>query len=139
MQDNNDFKYILQDTGHIYFGKELSYQEMMDMEEVPFKFKAIIGSYFSKDTQLSGKMTEHLFKIKQDEFSYRIYEQLKVQVRFFYKEEKRGLFGQKKEKWVHKTCKMKDFLQNYKEMTEKGEATIEDISISKLALMTISI
>lgn len=139
MQDNNDFKYILQDTGHIYFGKELSYEEMMDMEEVPFKFKAIIGSYFRKEIQLSSKMTEHLFQLKQEEFSYQIYEQLKVQVRFFYKEEKMGLFGQKKERWVHKTCKMKDFLQNYKGIVEKGEATIEDISISKLALMTISI
>lgn len=139
MQDNNDFKYILQDTGHIYFGKELSYEEMMDMEEVPFKFKAIIGSYFRKEISLSSKMTEHLFQIRQEEFSYQIYEQLKVQVRFFYKEEKMGLLGQKKEKWVHKTCKMKDFLQNYKGIVEKGEATIEDISISKFALMTISI
>lgn len=139
MQDNNDFKYILQDTGHIYFGKELSYEEMMDMEEVPFKFKAIIGSYFRKEISISSKMTEHLFQIRQEEFSYQIYEQLKVQVRFFYKEEKMGLFGQKKEKWVHKTCKMKDFLQNYKGIVEKGEATIEDISISKFALMTISI
>ena len=139
MKDNNDFKYILQDTGHIYFGKELSYEEMMELEEVPFKFKAIIGSYFSKDTALTNKMTEHLFQMKKEEFSYRIYEQLKLQIRFFYREEKVGLFGQKKEKWVHKTCKMQEFLQDYKEMVERGEANIEDISISKLALMTISI
>lgn len=139
MKDNNDFKYILQDTGHIFFGKELTYAEMMDRDDVPFKFQAIIGSYFSKDIELSDRIVDHLMKITKDEFSYRIYDQLKLQVRFFYKEEKMGLFGQKKESWVHKTCKMQEFLQKYKEMVEKGEAIIEDISISKLGLMTISI
>lgn len=139
MKDNNDFKYIMQDTGHIFFGKELTYAEMMELDDVPFKFKAIIGSYFSKDTELTNKMTDHLLQMKKEEFSYRIYEQLKLQVRFFYKEEKMGFLGHKKETWVHKTCKMQEFLQNYKEMVEKGEATIEDISISKLGLMAISI
>lgn len=139
MKDNNDFKYVIQDTGNIYFGKELSYAEMMDREDVPFKFQAIIGSYFSKDIELSDRIVDHLMKITKDEFSYRIYDQLKLQVRFFYKEEKMGLFGQKKEKWVHKTCKMQEFLQKYKEMVEIGEAIIEDTSISKLGLMTISI
>lgn len=139
MKDNNDFKYIMQDVSHVYFGKELSYEEMMELEDVPFKFKAIIGSYISKDTELTNKLTEHLLQIKPEEFSYRIFEQLKLQVRFFYKEEGKGLLGQKKEKWVHKTCNMKDFLQNYREMVENGEAIIEDISISKLALMAISI
>lgn len=139
MKDNNDFKYIMQDTGHIFFGKELTYAEMMDRDDVPFKFQAIIGTYFSKDTELSNRISDHLLKISKEEFSYRIYDQLKLQVRFFYKEEKMGLLGHKKEKWVHKTCKMQEFLQDYKEMIQKGEATIEDISISKLGLMTISI
>lgn len=139
MKDNNDFKYIMQDTGHIFFGKELTYAEMMDRDDVPFKFQAIIGTYFSKDTELSNRISDHLLKISKDEFSYRIYDQLKLQVRFFYQEEKMGLLGHKKVKWVHKTCKMQEFLQDYKEMIEKGEATIEDISISKLGLMTISI
>lgn len=139
MKDNNDFKYVIQDTGHIFFGKELTYAEMMDRDDVPFKFQAIIGSYFHKDTDLSDRIMDHLMKITKDEFSYRIYDQLKLQVRFFYKEEKVSVFGKKRERWVHKTSKMPEFLQNYKEMLEKAEVTIEDISISKLGLMTISI
>lgn len=139
MKDNNDFKYLIQDTGHVFFGKEWTYAEMMEGEEVPFKFQAIISSYFSKDTELSNRIVDHLMKMTKDEFSYRIYEQLKLQVRFFYKEEKKGLFGKKKERWVHKTCKIQDFLLNYKQMVETGEATVEDISISKLALMAIGI
>ena len=52
---------------------------------------------------------------------------------------KSGFFGKKKQRWVHKTCKMPEFLKDYKEMVEKGEATVEDLSISKLALMAIGI
>ena len=139
MKDNNDFKYLVQDAGNIFFGKELTYAEMMDREDVPFKFQAIIGSYFGKDTELSNRIIDHLLKMTKDEFSYRIYDQLKLKVRIFYKEEKMGLFGQKKNIWVHKTCKLQEFLQNYKEMVMREEATVEDISISKLGLMTISI
>ncbi len=139
MKDNNDFKYMMQDTTHVFFGKELTYAEMMERDDVPFKFQAIIGSYFSKDIDLSNRLIDHVMVMTKEQFSYRIYDQLKLQVRFFYKEEKVGLFGQKKVNWVHKTCKMQEFLQNYKDMVEKGEATIEDLSISKLALMAISI
>ena len=28
MENNDDFKYVIQDTGHVYFGKELTYQEI---------------------------------------------------------------------------------------------------------------
>lgn len=139
MKDNNDFKYLIQDTGHMFFGKELTYAEMMDREDVPFKFQAIIGSYFCKDTELSDRIIDHLCKMTKDEFSYRIYNQLKLNVRIFYKEEKMGLLGQKKDVWVHKSCKLQEFLQNYKEKVMRGEATVEEISISKLGLMTISI
>ena len=36
--DQDDFKYVLQDTNCVYFGRELTYAEMMDREDVPFKF-----------------------------------------------------------------------------------------------------
>ncbi len=42
---NDDFKYVIQDTGCVYFGRELTYTEMMAREDVPFKFKAIINGH----------------------------------------------------------------------------------------------
>ena len=53
MENNNDFKYILQDTGHIYFGKELTDKEILDRGAVPFRFKAIINSYFCKHVAMA--------------------------------------------------------------------------------------
>lgn len=139
MENNNDFKYILQDTGHIYFGKELTYQEMLDKEDVPFKFKAIISSYFSKDVDMGMKMSDHILTIDTESFSYRIYEQLKLETRIFYQDISKNIIGRKKEKWVHKTCNLKQFLDSYASEVQNGKVMVEDMSISKLALMAISI
>lgn len=139
LQHNYDFKYVIQDINCIYFGRELSYAEMMDMDDVPFKFKAIISSYISRDTELDEKLTGHILKMTDREFSYRIYEQLKMTVRVCYREERKGFGGRTREKWVHRACPIKQFCGAYRDMVSAGDAVIEDISISKLALMGMSI
>lgn len=139
IQTNNDFKYVLQDTGCIYFGRELTYAEMMDKEDVPFKFKAVISTYIVKDTGLDSRMTDHILRITQEEFSYRIFEQLKLTIRICYKEQKKGIRGKVKDKWIHKAYPLRQFGSLYCDKVKEGSVMIEDVSISKLALMTISI
>lgn len=136
---NDDFKYIIQDTGNVYFGRELSYTEMMARDDVPFKFKAIINGHIAKDTDLEQTISAHMLEIDTNSFTYRIFEQLKLAVRVCYKTQKSGLFGAKKEKWVHKACPIKQFCAEYRDKVKAHEAVIEDISISKLALMVINI
>jgi hypothetical protein len=139
MINNDDFKYIIQDTNCVYFGKELTYAEMLDKDDLPFKFKAIISAYVSKDTDLNVKMTDHILNMADNEFSKRIFEQLKMTVRVYYKTEKRGLGGKTKVRWVHKACPLKKIKDEYRDEIINGNVKIEDISISKLALMAISI
>lgn len=136
---NDDFKYVIQDTGSVYFGRELTYTEMMKRDDVPFKMKAIINAHIAKDTDLNQKMSEHLLAIDTDSFTYSIFEQLKLSVRVCYRTEKKSVFGRKKEKWVHKTCTIKEFCIQYGESVKAQKAMIEDISVSKLALMIINI
>ena len=139
MENNDDFKYVIQDTGHVYFGKELTYQEILEKEDVPFKFKAIISAYVSKDTTVDVKLTDHIMTVHKDAFSYRIFQQLKMQIRFFYSVDKKSLSGKIKKKWIHKVCSFDEFQKQYASLVMEGKAQIEDVSISKLALMAISI
>lgn len=139
MENNDDFKYVIQDTGHVYLGKELTYQEILDKEDVPFKFKAIISAYVSKDTTVDVKLTDHIMTVHKDAFSYRIFQQLKMQIRFFYSVDKKNLSGKIKKKWIHKVCSFDEFQKQYASLVMEGKAQIEDVSISKLALMAISI
>lgn len=48
-EQNNDFKYYMQDTGRLYLGARYSYAELTEHEMVPFKFKSIIEHYIMKD------------------------------------------------------------------------------------------
>ena len=143
MEKNNDFKFILQDSSNLYFGKELSYADIMENEDVPFKFKAIISNYVKKDLPQENGMEEkfamHLLELAEDAFSIKVYEQLKLKVRIFYKEEKKNVFGQTKEKWIHKTCTLQEYRNQFKEKIMRQEVGVEDVSVSKLALMVISI
>lgn len=134
-----DFKYIMQDTGNLYFGKELTYQEIYNNDEVPFKFKAVINTYIQKDTDLGVKMVDHIASITKEDFCYLVYEQLKLQVRVYYGVPKKNLFGTEKTKWIHTTCKWKDFVENYQDKVKNGDVMIEDVSVSKFALMVFSV
>lgn len=136
---NNDFKYVIQDTNCIYFGRELTYTEMMDKEDVPFKFKAVISAHIAREIDLDKKMADHLLEIAESAFSYRIFEQLKLTVRVCYKVSAKGFGGKIKEKWVHKACSVGQFCREYRDKTMQGEVMIEDFSISKLALLALSI
>lgn len=138
LNTNDDFKYIMQDTSHVYFGKELTYEEMMAHNDIPFKFKAIISTYVSKDVPLQKKMVDHLLSMDTNSFTYQVYNHIKMEVKIFYKEEKE-IFGKKKEHWVHKNCTLASFVEKYRESVIAGEVAIEDIAISKLALMMISL
>ncbi len=137
--NSDDFKYIIQDINSLYFGKELKYSEMLDREDVPFKFKAIIHEYVQKDTDINNNMIEHLTEISKDSFTFKVFEQLKMSVRICYKLEKKSFTGKIKEKWEHKTCHLKQFCEQYREEAKKGNIVIEDISISKLALMAFGL
>ncbi|MCD8039036.1 MAG: hypothetical protein LUE96_08130 [Lachnospiraceae bacterium] len=136
---NDNFKYVIQDTGNVYFGRELTYTEILEREDAPFKFKSIITGHIAKDTDLNQKIYEHLITLDPDSFTYKIFEQLKLSVRVCYKKQKKGFGGRVKEKWVHEACPVKRFCGEYREQVKAQQMIIEDISISKLALMILNI
>lgn len=138
-QHNNDFKYVIQDTNCVFFGKLLTYAEMMDKDDIPFKFKAVISAHLAKDVEMNQTMADHILQISSQEFSYRIFEQLKMTVRICYKVQKKGFGGKIRDKWIHKTCSLKQFCSDYRSRAADGDVMIEEFSISKLALMALSI
>ncbi|MDE7321276.1 MAG: hypothetical protein K2N73_00860 [Lachnospiraceae bacterium] len=139
IQNNDDFKYVIQDTGCVYFGRELTYDEVMNRNDVPFKFKAVINAHIARDTSLDSRMTDHILKMTEEAFSFRIYEQLRLTIRICYKEQKRCINGKTRDKWVHKSCLLRQFCGEYRDKVNGGSVMIEEISISKLALMAFSV
>ena len=47
--NEDDFKYYMQDIERYYFGARYNYNELLNNEMVPFKFKTVITKYIKED------------------------------------------------------------------------------------------
>ena len=136
---DNDFKYFMQDIGSLYFGARYNYEELMAHEMVPFKFKSIIEHYITKDTQLDTTLESQFYYMTDDLFSYKTYMQLKAKVKISLLVEKKPLFGSKKTVYRTQVFSLDEFVRMNLAQKKKSGVIIQEIMISKLALMSFSV
>lgn len=136
---DRDYKYFMQDSGTLYFGARFSYQEIMEEEMANFKFKSIIEHYIAKDTDLSTTLESHLYYLTPEQFSYRTYEQLKARVKISVLEERRNLLGRKKTGYRTRVVHLDEFAGWNLAQKKKMGIVIQELIISKLALMAFSV
>lgn len=133
--NENDFKYYMQDIERYYFGARYDYNELLNNEMVPFKFKTIISKYLKDDVDLDTTLESHFFYLTKESFDYRVYKQLRARIRV--SEYKNGSDESKgfKEKiyTVEQLVKI-----NPEEKLSKG-IIIRELIVSKLALFAFSI
>lgn len=130
MMNENDFKYVLQDFSGITLGARYSYQEIMENERVPFKLQSIVERYILPHiTDPSIEIGRHVLSLSKEDPCYRIYENLKLRVKYFEPREKGG-FQEKKEK-----------LEGFLEVAGvwKEDYMIQEITFSNLAVMAFHI
>ncbi len=137
--ENRDYKYFMQDTGSIYLGAKLSYAEILQDEMINFKYKSIVEHYIFKDTDPETTLESHLYYMTKEQFSYRTYEQLKAKVKVNILEEKKTFFGEKKTGYTTKLIPLAAFADmNLAQKKAKG-VVIQELALSKLALMSFSV
>ena len=132
--NERDFKYVMQDTSHVFIGGRMSYEDMITWEEVPFKIKAIVNKYFMGKEESS--LAETIFALEQDDFRYQILKQLKIKIKAGTYQMKKRLFGKEEEKYVSKLYTLDEFMELAQ--AEKRLVT-EEFIFSKLALMAFSL
>lgn len=132
--NERDFKYVMQDTSHVFMGGRMSYEDMITWEEVPFKIKAIVNKYFMGKEESS--LAETIWAFEQDDFRYQILKQLKIKIKAGTYQIKKSLFGKEEEKYVSKLYTLDEFMDLAQ--TEKRLVT-EEFIFSKLALMAFSL
>lgn len=137
--ENKDYKYFMQDTGSVYLGAKLSYAEIMQDEMVNFKYKSIVEHYIFKDTDPKTTLESHFYYMTKEQFSCRTYEQLRVKLKVSILEEKRSLLGKKKMGYTTKLMPLAALVDmNLAQKKAKG-LVIQELAISKLALMSFSV
>ena len=133
--NEDDFKYYMQDIERYYFGARYNYQELLDNEMVPFKFKTIITKYLKDDVDYDTTLESHFYYLTKEGFDYKIYKQLKGRIRVSqYKN------PDKKEKgFKEKIYKIEELVRLKAQEKEEKGIIIREMILSKLALFAFSV
>ncbi|MCH5257658.1 MAG: hypothetical protein J1D87_10210 [Lachnospiraceae bacterium] len=135
----DDFKYFMQDVSTLYLGAYYSYEELLGNEMVPFKLKSIIEHYIMKDTQAETTLESQFYYMTEDAFSYRTYMQLKTKVKVCMYVEKKSIFGKEKMVYKNTVIPLDEFVKMNLAQKKKYSVKVQEISISKLAMMAFSV
>lgn len=131
-----NYKYSLQDTAKVYIGAKYTFAELLDQDEVAFKFRLIVERYIlaEKEVDPQDTLETHLYYLKPDSFLAKIYDRIKARVKINIIEEKKRIFGRGKKRYVTKELNIRELVAMTPEEKEAKGVVIQEISMSKLAL-----
>ena len=78
--NETDFKYLIQDFSNYYIGARLSYEEMIDQDDMPGRFRSAIFKYMEDETSLDVRICDHMLSMDKKSKSAMIYSQLKTEI-----------------------------------------------------------
>ena len=134
--NDRDFKYVLQDASHVYLGGRMTFKEMMDWEDVPFKLKAIVNKYFLEQ-EVDADSLAGAFKVMDKKtFTYQICKQLRIKIKAGFYTVKVNRKGEEEKIYKSKTYSLDEYLAL---LSEGAEPITEEVSLSKLALLAFSV
>lgn len=135
-KEYSDYKYIMQDVSTIYLGAKYTYEELTEENDIPFKVKSLVNRYIKPELEGENLTLEsHFYYMEPKGFAFQTYLQMKTMVKISIIEEKRGFGGKIKKVYNTRTMKLKDFVNISPSEKEKQGIMIQEISLSKLALM----
>lgn len=134
----NDFKYVVQSFGTFYIGARWTYGEMLENDNIPFKWKAVIKHYLLKEVAPDTTMENHIFFMTEQDFSYKTYRELKAK----FKMSVWVAPDQKKHKGGHYESREYTVEQIVKDRAlheQMDTIVVEELKLSKLALMSFAV
>ena len=135
-QQYEDYKYVMQDTYQMYLGTKYSIQEVIDNEEVPFKFRLIVERYVYQDMDPETTLESQLYFLTSKDLAFRIYRQIKMKVKVNVIEEKKSLTGKRKKVYTTQILSIDQLVKLTPAEKEEKGMVIQELMCSKLALMT---
>ncbi len=136
-----DFKYVMMDTAYLYLGSKYSYGEVIENEDILFKFRSIIERYILPEMDPETTLESHFYYMDTKEFAYKTYRQLKIKIKISKMVEKKPFLGIGKVKhhFVTEMIPLDKFVAMPKEEKERNNIMVQEIVINKLALMSFMV
>lgn len=135
-QQYEDFKYVMQDTYQLYLGSKYTFAEICGNEDIPFKFRLIVERYVYDEADPDTTLESHFYYLTEKSFLFRLYKQIKVKVKINILEDKKNLLGQQKKQYATRTLTVEQLVEMSPEEKRQLGVVIQEISCSKMSLMT---
>lgn len=130
-----DYKYHMQDTGNLYIGAKYTLDEIVEEEEIMFKFRMIVERYVLPEADREDTLETHLYYLEPKSFIVKVYKQIKAKVKINIIEEKRSLIGGVKKQYVTKVLKIEELTAMSPEEKQAKGVIVQELVMSKLGLM----
>lgn len=132
-----DFKYSMQDVSRVYVGCKYSFAELLDDDDLLFKFRLIVERYIMPEADPEDTLESHLYYLGSESFAVKLYNRIKARVKVSVIEEKKSLFGKVKNQYVTKQLTVDELVSIPPEEKERQGMVIQELSVSKLALTSV--
>lgn len=132
------FEYVMQDVSHVYIGAKLTYGELMERDDVPFKLRAVLAHYMLKEVAAETTISDHLFFIRKNDLSYLAYKQMKARFKLSVWCEPDG----KKRKtagYVSRLYTIDELLADEELQKNRDITVVEELCFKKFALVSVSL
>lgn len=131
-----DYKYSMQDTSKLYIGAKYTFGEILDNEEIMFKFRLIVERYLLPEIDMEDTLESHLYYLTKQSLAAKIYKQMKARIKINIIEEKKSLFGKPKKEYVSRIVTIDELVAMTPEEKETKGVVVQELGVSKLALMS---
>jgi hypothetical protein len=131
-----DYKYVLQDTYHIFIGAQYTIEELIDNEDIPIKLRIILERYLYTEETKDITLGDYFHDLQDKSLFFRVYKQLKTKLRVSMKEEKKGRLAKTAPPFETVTLSLEALMKMTPEEKQSKELMIQEVIISKLAMMS---
>lgn len=132
------FEYVMHDVSHVYIGAKLSYKDLMEHDDVPFKLRAIIAHYMLKEVAEDTTVSDHIFFIQKNDLSYLAYKQMKARFKLSVWCEADGK-KRKKAGYESRLYTIDEILTDEELRKNRDITVVEEFTFKKFALASISL
>ena len=123
-------KYVMQDVGTLYVGTKYTFEEILESEEIPFKFRLLCERYLLPEADREDTLETTLYYLDPKSFVVKILKQLKAKVKV-------NVLAAKKDKteYTTKNLTIDELVAISPAEKESQGFVIQELSVSKFALM----
>lgn len=125
----------MQEVGTLYLGTKYTFDEMLENEEIPFKFRLLAERYLLPEADREDTLETHLYYLDKKSFLVKIYRQLKAKVKVNLLAEKKDRTGKVRREYVTKNLTVEELTAISPSEKESIGMVIQELAVSKLALM----